>query len=141
MEQNYTQCAEIKKMSEQLTKLLVEYPMLEKRVLNLEDKTGKHSDQISELVKNQAETKVYVKQILSKIDGLDNQLLTFLKQITNNATKERIEDRKADREERKDYNKERGSTTTQFLGFAKYVVGATIGALIAGAVAYIKIKG
>lgn len=148
MDHNGVQCAEIKKVVTDLAKVLAEFPLLEKRVEKLENKTDEHAGQLSTLFKAQAETKVYVKQILSnidnlnnKFDSLDNNFLNFLQQITNNATQERIEDRKVDAEERKDFNKERGSTTKEFLGFAKYVVGATIGALITGAITYIKLKG
>lgn len=107
-----TQCDDIKQVK-------VEINELKKTVGKLENITERQEKDITELKTNHAETKVYVKQILDSIDKLENKIFTYLSQITSAQEKDEDEDRK-----------ERITTTTQWLEFAKFLVAATIALVI-----------
>lgn len=126
---------------EDINKIMTLLPEYVKRLEKVEGIVEDHDKTISELAASHRETKVYVKMILEKLDGMEGKLFDYIKQAMRDATKERINERQLDHEERKDGSQERIKTTAQYTGLIKYVVGATIGALIAGVVAYIKIQG
>lgn len=126
---------------EEIRKLVLLLPGYVERLEKVENTVEKHTENINNLDKSHAETKVYVKMILEKLDGMESRLFDSVKQAMSDATKERLAERKYDHEERKDGSQERIKTTVVFTGLIKYVVGATIGALIAGVAAYIKTKG
>lgn len=127
----HVQCDTIKSLK-------VEVEQMKEKFEKLERTTEKHDEEITELKTNHAETKVYVKQILEKIGSLEDRLFTYLTRVTESATKERLEDRKYDLKERAAYTEERLQSTTNWQNLIKYVIGATIGVLIAGVAAYLK---
>lgn len=124
-----------------IKELMILLPEYVKRLEKVEGAVEDHERTIGELAASHRETKVYVKMILEKLDGMEGKLFDYIKQAMKDATTERMNERKLDHEERKDGSQERIKTTVVFTGLIKYVVGATIGALIAGVVAYLKIKG
>lgn len=103
----------------QVQRLNAEMIEVKRRVGNLEVTDKRHEEDIRELYKAQEGTKVYVTQILSKIDGLETKLFTMVTNITSSQDKER----KAERSER-------SKTMQNWIEFSKYVVGATIAVVV-----------
>lgn len=126
------------KQCEEITKILSVMPEYVKRLEKMESRVDDHERSIKELYIGQAETKVYVKQILDKLNGMEGNLFKFLRQITTDASTERAADRSADATERVAGVQERLETTSKYTELIKYVIGATIGAAIGGLVVYFK---
>jgi hypothetical protein len=126
-----TQCEDIKK-------LLILWPQVIGRIERVENTVDIHSNDITELKKSAAETKVYVKMILEKLDGMESRMFNYIKQAMMDSTNERMADRKLDYEERKDGSKERIQNTSTYTNLIKYIIGATIGALIVVVGTFIK---
>lgn len=144
------QCDEMKRFSillpeyikrleqvEELKNLSTILPELIKRLEKVEEKQELQDKTINELVTSHAETKVYVKLILEKMESLEGNMATYIRQAMTDAMTERMTDRKLDYQERKDSSQERQATTGQYIGLIKYVIGGTIGALIGGGVAWL----
>lgn len=122
---------------EDLKKLTAVLPELIKRVEKVEEKQELQDKTINELVTSHAETKVYVKLILEKMEGLEGNMATYIRQAMTDAMTERMTDRKLDYQERKATSKERQAATSQYLNLIKYVIGGTICALVGGVVAWL----
>jgi len=92
---------------------------MKRRIEKLEDNDARHDTDIRELYKANEGTKVYVTQILSSIQNLETKLF----QLVTNLTSSQDTERKAER-------RERSQSALNWIGFSKYVIGATIGVLI-----------
>lgn len=97
----------------------IEIIEIKRRLGKLEDNDARHENDIRELYKQAEGTKVYVTQILSSIQQLETKLFSLVTSLTTSQDTER----KAER-------RERSKTATAWLGFSKYVIGATIGVVI-----------
>jgi chromosome segregation ATPase len=114
----------------QLQKVLAENIDIRRRLDKLEDADERHEEDIRELYKAQEGTKVYVTQILSSIQQLETKLFGLVTQLTQNQDKERKEAAKIAQAERNAERKERSRTAQGWLDFGKYVIAATLGAVI-----------
>lgn len=128
-----------------IKQLIAVLPAYVRRIEDLEAGQKLHTKSITDIEKMQGETNVYIKIILEKIDKLDGNMFGYVKEAMRDATKERREDRNLDFRERQENLKfkqidvntqsiERVKITIKWQSLIKYVVGATIGALIAGIV-------
>jgi hypothetical protein len=133
------------KHSEQLCddvkKLMTILPEYIKRLEKTENKLELHERALTELSNSNAETKVYVKMILDKLDGLEGNMFGYVKQAMRDATaerkeerlltfKERTKERELEHTEQEVQSNERVKMTISWQTLIKYVVGATIGASI-----------
>jgi chromosome segregation ATPase len=110
---------EVKTIEAQVQRLNAENIDIKRRLDNLESNDRRHEEDIRELYKAQEGTKVYVTQILGSIQQLETKLFGLVSQLTNNQEK----DRKAERNER-------SKTQQHFIDFSKFVVAATVGAVV-----------
>jgi chromosome segregation ATPase len=99
-------------VTKEISRLNSENIEAKRRLEKLESNDDRHEKDIKALFINQEGTKVYVTQILTKLDTLETKLFTLL----TNFGKDQKEDRQLDRKSWHDT--------------VKYVIGATIGALI-----------
>lgn len=90
-----------------------------RRMDKQEDHTERQERDIRILFENQAGTKVYVTQILDKIEGLDTKIFNVLTTLAGDTK----EDRNADRAERI-------TSTDKWLEAVKYIILITTAALI-----------
>ena len=90
-----------------------------RRMDKQEDHTERQERDIRILFENQAGTKVYVTQILDKIEGLDTKIFNVLTTLAGDTK----EDKNADRAERI-------ASTDKWLAAIKYVILVTLGAII-----------
>lgn len=125
------QLEEIKQVAQQL-------PDVIKRLDKIEEKQQDQDKTINELAKSHAETKVYVKIILEKLEGIEGNMSKTIHQALTDAMTERMADRKQDAKERKDGSEERKYVLDKYINLIKFVVGVTLGALIGGVVAWLK---
>lgn len=95
-------------MNAQYQRLNTENVDIKRRLDKLEDSDYRHDENIKQLYAHQEGTKVYVNQILQKLESLETKLFTAL--TTNVRNNQR---------ERKDWQE-----------LLKYVIGATIGIII-----------
>ncbi|WP_172798780.1 hypothetical protein [Paenibacillus sp. FJAT-26967] len=86
--------------------------------------------QVQLLIAGQKNTDNLVDQVLKKFDGFEQRVFSTLSDITRNnaellqfVTRENIK-------ERFEGNKERTSSQTAWMNFAKYVIGVTIGIIV-----------
>lgn len=105
--------------STQTTGERIEIAEIKRRLNKLEDSDERHDKDIRELYKQAEGTKVYVTQILSTIQQLETKLFGLVTSLTTSQDGER----NAERDERNKAN-------ANWLGFTKYVIGATIGVIV-----------
>lgn len=96
-----------------------------------------HAKQIERLELNyqnlttqQTETKTLVLQLHTRLEGLDTRLFGMISQMTKDSAHLLQQLTKGQARERQEDNKERSQAQTAWINFGKYVVGATLGALI-----------
>lgn len=82
------------------------------------------------LASQQAATKSLIEGLHARFEGLDTRLFGVFQQMTRDNAQLLQEMTKASSQERKDGHKERTTAQKGWLGFAKYVVGGTIAALV-----------
>lgn len=105
--------------STQTTGERIEIAEIKRRLGKLEDSDARHDRDIRELYKQAEGTKVYVTQILSTIQQLETKLFGLVTSLTTSQDSER----NAEREER-------NKASANWIGFSKYVIGATIGIIV-----------
>lgn len=96
-----------------------------------------HAKQIERLELNyqalttqQTETKTLVLQLHTSLEGLNSRLFTMVQQMTKDSAHLLQQITKGQSQERQAGTKERSQAQTAWLNFGKYVIGATLGALI-----------
>jgi predicted nucleic acid-binding Zn-ribbon protein len=82
------------------------------------------------LTTQQTETKTLVLQLHTRFEGLDSRLFGMVQQMTRDSAALLQQITKGQAKERQEGTKERTTAQKAWLGFGKYVIGATIGALI-----------
>lgn len=102
-----------------LEKLAALHSEDQKRLEKLEVKYEQLSRDIAAIITHNAETKIYIKQILERFDMLEKKILDM------NSTKAENENLL------KTSSNERSRLVDKFLEFSKYIVTATVGAVIA----------
>jgi len=98
----------MEEIKSQLQRLTTEQTEIKRRIDKLEDNDARHEKDIKQLYVNQEGTKVYVTQILQKIDALETKLFNALTSAGTNTQKER----------------------QNWMDLIKYVIGITIGAIV-----------
>lgn len=92
---------------------------MKRRLDRLEEADKRHEEDIRELYKAQEGTKVYVTQILNSIQQLETKLFGLIANITSSQEKERNAERK-----------ERSKSAQLWIDFSKFVIAATVGAIV-----------
>lgn len=82
------------------------------------------------LTTQQTETKTLVMGLHTRMEGLDSRLFGMVQQMTKDNAQLLQQITKQQAASAKDGTKERSQAQKAWLGFGKYVIGATIGALI-----------
>jgi uncharacterized coiled-coil DUF342 family protein len=102
-----------------LQRLNAEMIEVKRRLQRSEEADERHEEDIRELYKAQEGTKVYVTQILGSIQQLETKLFGLITNLTTSQEKERNAERK-----------ERSKTAQLWIDFSKFVIAATIGAIV-----------
>lgn len=102
-------------LCDEVKRLVLELDTERKSNLKRDVIMEKHELDINQLKTNQAETKIYVEQILSAVEKLENKIFTYVGQLTaaNNSNNS---------EERTQKDKD----TDKWIGLIKWILGGTI---------------
>lgn len=112
----------------QAAAMYTEISELKRRTYSLESNSERHEKDIRELYKHQEGTKVYVTQILESINKLDTKLFTLVAEREAAVLRQHSEAEKM--KERRETAADRATERKDWKELIKYVVGATVGALI-----------
>lgn len=113
-------------MAKDITRLETELQGIRQRITQVEENDKRHEEDIRLLYANQEGTKVYVTQILNKLEALESKLFTLVTQLTQNQEA----DRQADRRSAEKVIKESAKATTSWQDLIKFIINITLGVII-----------
>lgn len=102
-------------LCDEVKRLALELEVERKINLKRDVVADRHELDINQLKTNQAETRVYVEQILNAVEKLENKIFTYVGQLTAANSSNNSEERT-----------QKGKDTDKWIGLIKWILGGTI---------------